>query len=278
MKFFRGFVAGATYPLRAISVLCQTPRLQGYVLIPILVNLAIGMTLYLGLLIAGFQGIDLLVANLALPSWASGGAVILPVIEWLLRALLGLLLLIATGLLLVQFGVVLGAPWYGMLSEQLELLRTGKLPTAEPMSVKSVLRDIGRSLLYELQKLLLLVSIGIPLFVISFFPPIGSLIASVGGISLSATILCLDFLSPPLERRRLGFKRKLEIVRYALPASGTFGIVCLVLVSIPLVNLLSIPLCVTAGTLFFCDRVSRMPLLEDLPISPHLREAGERDH
>ena len=41
----------------------------------------------------------------------------------------------------------------------------------------------------------------------------------------------------------------------ALPATASFGLVSLFLVSIPLLNLLTVPLCVASGTLFFCDRI-----------------------
>jgi CysZ protein len=265
VKFFRGVVAGASYPFRALGFLNRTPRLRSYVLIPILVNFVVGITLYLGLLITGFQGIETLITHLVLPSWASAGGILLPILEWLLRILLGLLLLIATGFLLVQFGVVLGAPWYGMLSEQIEQIRTGQLPTS--VRKVGILGELGRSLLYELKKLLLIVSIGLGLFLLGFFPPFGSIIAGVGGIALSATLLCLDFFDATLERRRLHFRTKLNLVRCSFPASATFGLVCLVLVSIPLINLLSIPLCVTAGTLFCCDRIlpGLRPDLQNLP-------------
>jgi CysZ protein len=69
------------------------------------------------------------------------------------------------------------------------------------------------------------------------------------------TLLCLDMFDAPLERRRLGFRQKLALVRRCFPASASFGLVCLGLVGIPFMNLLAIPLCVTAGTLFFCDRM-----------------------
>ena len=198
---------------------------------------------------------DTLIAQLPLPSWASAGGFTIPVLDWLLRILLGIALLLITAFLQVQFGVVLGAPWYGMLSEQMEKIRVGKLPSPEPLSLRTIFRDIRRSLLYELKKLLLGVCIGLPLFVVGFLPPMGSAIAGVGSIALSATLLCLDLFDAPLERRRLSFRTKLGIVRRYLPASGTFGLVCLVLVSIPLLNFLTIPLCVLGGTLFVCDRV-----------------------
>ena len=59
----------------------------------------------------------------------------------------------------------------------------------------------------------------------------------------------------PLERRRLRFRDKLKIALGGLPATATFSLVSLFLVSIPFVNLLAVPICVAAGTLLFCDRI-----------------------
>jgi CysZ protein len=77
-------------------------------------------------------------------------------------------------------------------------------------------------------------------------------------------IACLDFFDPALERRRLAFRRKLGVIRRGLPASAGFGLVCFGLVSVPLVNLLAIPLCITAGTLFFVERLRGLPELSDM--------------
>src|SRR5512138_1445154 len=101
------FFSGALYPLYAGSLLARAPRLWRYVLLPILVNIVVGATLYAALLFAGLRAIDAAVAGL--PEWAAAlGA--------LLRLLLIIGLLIATGFVLVRFGVVLGAPWYSRLS------------------------------------------------------------------------------------------------------------------------------------------------------------------
>jgi CysZ protein len=164
-------------------------------------------------------------------------------------------LLIGTGFVLVRFGVVLGSPWYTKLSAELELLRGGQ-PLPEQASGLSVaLRDLGRALAFEFRKLLLVVAIGALLLLLNLIPVAGQLLSTAGWIALGATITCLDFFDYPLERRLLGFRAKLGVIRRSLPASAGFGLVCLGLVSIPFVNLLSIPLCVAAGTLFFCDRV-----------------------
>jgi CysZ protein len=240
-----GTLGGFLYPLRAIAVLRQTPRLIWYVVLPIVINIVIGGTLYAWALSAGFSGIDSLMAGL--PDWAR-------ILELVLRGLLAVILLITTGLLLLQFGSILGSPLYGKLSEELELVRTGQRAEDVP-GIGSVVRDLWRAVLFELKKLVLLVGLGLPLFFLGWLPGVGTAIATVGSIGLGVTLVCLDFFDPALERRRLRFRDKLAWVRRSFPSSLTFGLVCLGLVSIPFVNLLAIPICVAAGTLFFCDRI-----------------------
>ena len=241
----RAFVAGLTAPFRALGMLMRAPRLWAYVLVPIVVNIVVGASLYAGLLLAGFRAIDTIV--IGLPEWALAfGA--------LLRALLVVALLIVTGFVLVRFGVVLGAPWYAKLSDQLELAQSGQQLPADRAGAGIFLRDLGRALLFEMQKLLLVLVIGLGLLLINLVPVAGQIISTAGGIALGGWVACLDFLDYPLERRRLSFRQKLGWIWHQLPATAGFGLVCLGLVSIPFVNLLSIPLCVAAGTLFFCDR------------------------
>jgi len=267
-----GLLAGATYPLRSLAVFRRTPRLWGYVAIPILVNFVVGFLLYGGLVFFGWESVEGLITNLSnwldaliaqLPAWLGLLKYLIIGIGFLLHFLLVVGLLLIIGFVLVQFGVLLGAPWYGQLSEQLEEIRTGQLHTLEV----GIVRDISRALLFELKKLVLVVGVGLPLLLLNLAPGIGTLAATVGGVTLAATIVCLDFLDAPLERRRLRFREKLGIVFQSLPASASFSLICLGLVSVPLLNLLTIPLCVASGTLFFCDRI--YPKLPEPPSLPN---------
>jgi CysZ protein len=234
-------VDGAAYPLRALGLLWRNRGLWGYVLVPLAVNLVVGVTLYAGLLLAGFGLIDGLVAGL--PAWAAP-------LAFLLRSLLVVGLLVATGFVLVRFGVVLGAPWYGRLSERIELMRLGRAPP----SGGGALRDLGRALVYEAKKLLLVAAVGLPLLLLNVIPGAGQALAAAGGLTLAATIACLDFFDAPLERRGFGFRARLGYARRTLPASAGFGLACVALISLPFLNLLCVPLCVAAGTLYCCDR------------------------
>jgi CysZ protein len=271
-----GILTGASYPFRALGVFLSKPSLWGYVAIPILVNFVVGVAVYGGLLFFGWESIadltvsfthwlDKLIANL--PTWLSFLNYLILGVSYLLRFLLLIVLLLLTGFLLLQFGVLLGAPWYGQLSEKLEELRTGHVHTQEV----GIVRDIGRALLFEVKKLVLALGVGIFLLLLNLVPAIGTVIASVGGIALTALIVCLDFLDASLERRRLRFREKLGLVYKSLPASGSFSLVCLGLVSIPLLNLLTIPVCVASGTIFFCDRI--LPNLQPLPSKSHSKKS-----
>ncbi|QCS49513.1 hypothetical protein FEK30_08690 [Picosynechococcus sp. PCC 11901] len=254
------FIRGASYPFRAARFFSRHPKLLQYLAIPLGVNVVLGGLLYTFSLRwawrtagAGYTWISTSLIGLIdrLPPW----------LQWLdyganfLGGLLGLIFIaavfIAVGLLLVQFGVILGAPWYGQLSEQIEKLRTSRLEIIEV----GILRDIGRAILFELKKLALVLAIAPLLFGINFLPGIGSVLSSLGGLAVTLTIICLDFFDATLERRRFTFRQKLRQVYRALPGSAGFGLVCLGLISLPFLNLVTIPLCVASGTLFVCDRL-----------------------
>ena len=255
-----GLLAGTTYPFRALAVFRRKPYLWRYTIIPILLNFVLGSCLYGGLLFFGWQTVQNLTLSLSnwlddlianLPAWLGVLEYLIIGLGFLLRLLLAVVLLFLSGFLLTQFGVLLGAPWYGQLSEQLEEICTGQLHSIEV----GIVRDLWRAVLFELKKLVLTAIAGVPLLLLNLVPGIGTIASMVGGLTLTATIVCLDFLDPPLERRRLRFREKLGIVFRSLPASASFSLVCLGLISIPFLNLLTIPLCVASGTLFFCDRV-----------------------
>jgi len=259
------FFAGFTYPVRAIALLLKSPALLGDVLVPIVVNILLGVALYFGILlptwsvITGWEtGLPTEISRwlATLPTWAqqilgwlpTGATLLDDVVRWLLA----IALCIAIGLALVQFGAIVGAPWYGHLAEQVERSRLGQLPPA-PVSVSRAIQDIRRAIAFQLKKLLLLVIFGATLLGFNFFPPFGNLIASIGWIALATVLVFLDFIDPPLERRRLSFRTKLSLIGRTLPASASFGLTALWLVSIPLLNLIAVPLCIVAGTLFCCD-------------------------
>lgn len=239
-----GFVAGASSPLRALALLRTQPGLWRYLLMPVLVNIVVFALLTVALFVPGLALIDRLLAGLPQS---------LAFVEWLLRLLLLLALLLINGFLLAQFGVALGAPWYSDLSARVEQLATGIAPPESRLTVLTVLRDIGRALAFQIGRLFLAVTAFLLLLPLNLVPGVGSAVATAGNALVGALLLSLDFLDPPLDRRRLAFGQKLAVVRANAGLALGLGFACLFLVSVPLLNLFTIPLCIVAGTLLYSE-------------------------
>lgn len=255
-----GFLSGMSYPFRLLRLFKSNPGLLSYIIVPILVNIVVGIFLYVGLFFFGWQvtqlltnsiinRLDLLLADL--PSWLNSLDYLVIFLGWLIRVILSILLLIITGFILVQFGVLLAAPWYGNLSEKIEKIRTNKVEIIEV----GMVRDIWRAILFEMKKIVLILGCGLLIFLLSFIPILGAIISTVGGLTVTGTIICLDFFDGALERRRLKFRKKVSLVWKTFPASAGFALICLLLIGIPFINLITIPFCVGSGTLFVCDRI-----------------------
>jgi CysZ protein len=251
-------LTGILYPFRAIGMIRRHRELWGFILIPILVNIVVGLALYAGLYLAGLRQIDQI---------DQAGGALAGALEFLARVLYVIALAIGVGWLMVRFGVVLGAPWYGQLAGRLEEIISGRPMPATKLTPGGVAHDIGRALQFELKKLLLALAIGLPGLLLNLIPVAGTVLSTGVALVLGATIACLDFFDAPLERRRLRFRDKLALVRRRLPASAGFGLLAAFLVSIPIVNLLAIPLCVTAGTMLILEGRLRegQALSETLP-------------
>lgn len=253
------FFTGIGYPLLAIKFIANHKQLWQYLIIPIIINICVGISTYILLLNPSLKLFDSLTNNIIisvdkaidrLPEWSNILIAILLFISQIFKVILFFILLIIIGFIIVQFGSILGSPWYGKLSEKLEILYTGKLEIVEV----NIVQEIFRAILFELKKLLLIIVVSVPLFLLNFIPAMGNLISLVGGITLTTTIICLDFFDATLERKRLHFREKLKFVWGKLPTTAGFGLICLTLISIPLLNLIIIPLCVSAGTLLVCDK------------------------
>lgn len=246
-----GLVTGASYLARAADLLARERRLWRYVVTPLAVSLVVGLLAYLAMLAAATALVGLVL------SWLGP---LLPMLIGPLGLVLNVVLMVAllwlTGIGIAKFGVILGSPWYGQLAEEIERmsLPAGEVPDA-PEGAAAFAKDIGLAVLYEAKKLALVLAIGVPALLLNLVPGIGSVAAAGVWTALGATTLVLDFLDPALQRRRLRFREKLGVVLRHAPVSAGFGAPALLLAGIPLVNLITVPLCMTAGTLYYVEQV-----------------------
>lgn len=253
-----GPLFGATYQLQAIRLFWQNPGLLKFVVFPIMINLALGIIFYVSIVVPGWDWLSHkfeLLGNTwdgwiaKLPSYLSFLKYFITMISWVVRIGLTIALFGLVGLLLAQFGTLLGSPWYGRLSEKIERLKRKQADIVEVGFV----RDISRAVGFEFKKLLLIILIAVPCLILGFVPVVNTVVVPFGWTALGFLVVCLDFLDPPLERRRLKFRQKLGFIFRHLDTTLSFGSVCLTMMSIPFLNLLFVPICIASGTLLFCD-------------------------
>lgn len=256
-------ICSIAYPWQAFRLLTRTPRLWGYVITPILLTLGLALLLYGGLLPLAWQGVGTLTQSALvpllgwierLPNWLEGLGAVLTGFAVLVRVLATIVLFWLLGLVLTQLSVLLGSPWYGRLSEVLEQERIPEQFQQLPPS-PGFWSDLLRAIQFEGKKLFLTAIVFLMVLGLQFLPFAGQILGTVLSLLWGALLTCVDFWDGPLERRRYPFRRKLAWILGQFPGNLTFGLLCNLLISIPLVNLVTIPLCVAAGTLLVCDRL-----------------------
>lgn len=156
-------------------------------------------------------------------------------------------------------------------------MRTGEAPPSGVEGLAGAVAEIMGSIFFEIRKLALVLSLSLLLLALNLIPGLGSVVATIGGIVLGSLVACLDFLGPALERWKLGLRGQIGFIGRGLPGTAGLGLVCFGLVSIPFLNLLLIPVCVTAGSLYFADRLrSRFPD-EEAPPEEEAEPAAQPD-
>jgi CysZ protein len=245
-----GFWRGFTFPFRgAALVYFRQPGLVRYWGIPLLLTLVLACLVTWGALAVRQPLVDLLWET---PTgdgfWAFVGRFFHVVLEWVVA-----LVALVAGLVVLSLSTnVLAAPFNDALSEAVERLVTGKPSVAFSLAV--VVRDALRTVLLEIAKLALYVSVMGPLFVLSLLVPVlGPILYYVFGFFFTAGYFAIDYIDWPASRRDRGIRQRFGVLRrHWWPMLG-FGTGVWLFLFVPLVNLLFMPAAVAGGTLLFLE-------------------------
>ena len=249
-----GFLRGVAYPFRGIGWLLSNRAAWPYAVLPAIVNgvilLALGLYAFanFGDIYAWIQP-DWAVASAEGAWYASAGKAVL-------NFLIGV---VTTGLLVgltllggILVGAILAGPFHEKLSEVVERIATGKPPPDEPLSLKTLTKDVGRAIRSAVQRLTLFALLYVPLFFLSLIPVVG-LVGLAGTLVYSAFFLALNFTDPVLERRKLPLPKKIAWASESLAAWLGFGAALMLVMLVPLLQLVLAPALVTGGTLLYLD-------------------------
>lgn len=241
-----GFWRGLTYPFEGFRfVFFQHPGLVRYWIFPLVITLVT-----LGLVVKGVWHYHdaLFEALWQEPSGEDFWAGVARFFHGVVEILFAIALFVAGLVLVVLLSSAFAAPFNDLLSEEVERLVTGR--GGPPFSVRVVLADLGRTLLFE--GLYMVVAGG--LWVASLVAPlIGQIAVGILSFFITGLYWGISYIDWPASRRRrtLGFRLAMG-VRHFLSMTG-FGTGVWVILFIPLVNLLFMPAAVAGGTLLYLD-------------------------
>jgi CysZ protein len=251
-----GVVSGFRLPLDAVGLLRREPKVRAAAVVPLFVStaaLAIGLAV-----VVAWAGELYALATGWLP-WPEAAAWY----AWLWVGPLRLLLVVvglaafgalAGGVIVVAFlaGGVVAAPFLDRLSRQVEATLTGSVIDRARPGLAGLVTGVAHTTLEELKRLGFFLGaqglIAIPGALVPGAQP-----AAAAMVALTILFLAFDSASYALDRRGLRFGEKLRWSRGNFPAVAGYGAAAFLVCSIPLVNLVALPLLVAAGTLLVVE-------------------------
>ncbi len=245
-----GYWRGFTYPFKGLRfVYVEHPGLVRYWIFPILITLVA----FCGATWASWHYADALVDTFwAAPTgdgWLDG---VLRFFHSAVAFLLSIALWALSTMVLVLLTSVIAAPFNGALSAAVERIATGR--ELGDAGILALVRDVWRTVMLELTKLLLFLAVMLPLFVLQWaVPGVGSVLYTVFSFVFTAWFWGIDYVDWSAERRGWTPSQRLANARKRfLPMFG-FGSGVWLFLFVPLLNLFFMPAAVAGGTLLFLD-------------------------
>jgi uncharacterized protein involved in cysteine biosynthesis len=176
--------------------------------------------------------------------WIGPGRLVLWFLGWL-----GVLFALAIALLTALLSAnVLSAPFLDRLSARVEAIEEGVSADREE-GLAAMLRETGRSFAAEFQRLAFLAAVWVSLGLAGFVFPGAHLITGPLLVAATVLLLPLDYAGFALDRRGIPFRTRRRWLRENWPTMTAFGGVAFLSCLVPGLNLLVLPVFVTAGTL-----------------------------
>jgi CysZ protein len=176
---------------------------------------------------------------------------------------LAVVLFLAALILAFLFSQLLSAPIYTRMAAETRHLYTG-IPV-QPMG--GMYADVVLPILSQAQKIALYLVPQIPLLLLNLIPVVGSILYLSVNAIFTMFWIALDYFDYPLdtESNPLTIRDRIRYIVEHLPMTSGFSAMMLLILSIPLVNLLILPVGVIGATLLYCD-VKKAESSPDTPL------------
>jgi len=233
---FQQILTGATAPLRGLAILRRNSKqLGGLCVLPVIITLFTFGIAWAGAFYA-ITNIDIsALAGNWIPSYLT------TVVDFIGKLLLIVVVILFSYLIFTPIGLALATPITDVISARTEKILLGKY--YEPLPGLT----LWKGLLHTCQHLAITLSIGIPLAILAIIPFIN--IAFVWlDILFVSLVLSLEFMDIPLSKRVFRYFQKWLYLKNHFFYFFGFGVVCFLMMTVPLVNLALMPLNIIGGT------------------------------
>lgn len=209
------------------------PGIRRFILLPLAVNI----TLFAAGSYAAFHYGDALVESL-LPGWLAW-------LHWLLYPLLAVVLLILTYYSFSLMANLIAAPFNSLLAAAVEKAERGDPAPADT----PLWREIAASFAQELHKLLYFLALALPTLVLALIlPPLAPLL----WFAYTAWCAALQYLDYPMANNAIRFREQRARLRQKRTDTLAYGGAVSLLTTVPVLNLIAMPVAVIAATLYWC--------------------------
>ncbi|EIV1853354.1 sulfate transporter CysZ [Vibrio vulnificus] len=226
--------------------LALSPGVKRFILMPLLANiLLVGGALYylfsnLNLWIEGWIG--------QLPDFLSW-------LSYLLWPLLALTIIATFSYFFSTLANFIAAPFNGLLADKVEEKLTGKKSNNEGFS--DVVKDVPRVLAREWRKLLYVLPKAIGLFLLLLIPALGQTVAPLLWFIFTAWMLAIQYCDYPFDNHKVSFHEMRNTLKQNQSKAYTFGAMVSLCTSIPILNLIVMPVAVCGATAMWVNEFKR---------------------
>ncbi len=214
-----------------------SPGIRRFVLMPLLTNiLLVGGALYYL-----FSHLDSWINDWMgqIPDWLSW-------LSYILWPLLVITILATFSYFFSTLANFIAAPFNGLLAEKVEEKLTGKKVNDD--GVLAVVRDLPRTMAREWRKLVYVLPKAIGLFILLLIPALGQTLGPILWFIFTAWMLAIQYCDYPFDNHKVTFNDMRNSLKQKQGKAYTFGMLVSVLTTIPVVNLLVMPVAVCGAT------------------------------
>lgn len=223
--------------------LLHQPGIKRYAYAPILVNIVVFCAIYI---VAGCYWHDLVTwITQALPHWLAW-------LGWLLWIVFALLAILILAFCFGALAMVLGAPFYGMLSAKVQQQLNGpKIPdSAWHEAITGMPSMCWR-------QLKILLAYCIPAFILLLFSWIAfvHIVAMVLWFLLGARLQTMQNLDLVFQNNLKSYQEAKQFYREHRPQALLFGMSIMLLLMVPILNWFVLPAAAAGGTAWYCNQM-----------------------